>query len=209
MNNDWVFDSNIEKIYNEHVKAHIPNYDRVIQKSLDVCQKVCKNSDPIIDIGCANGATLTKLNRLGFNNLHGVEASADMIKNFNSDIAKITISDVLPKNEYKVVLANWVLHFIKNKKQYIKDVYDSLQTGGVLILSEKTSKEQELTFYYHLFKQRSGVSESEIISKSKSLENVMFIDSCEWYLETLKAIGFKNIHVIDADWCFATFYAEK
>ncbi len=207
--NNWIFDSKIEKIYNEHVLAHIPNYERVIQKSLDICQHTCTSTDLIIDIGCANGSTLKKLHDLGFRNLYGVESSKEMIENFDESLATIIISNQFPKNVYKVVLANWVLHFIKNKEDYLKDIYDNLDNNGTLILSEKTNTNSELIYFYHLFKRRSGVTEKEIFEKSKSLENVMFVNSIDWYTNTLKSIGFKNVEIIDADWCFTTFYIKK
>ena len=40
--------------YNEHVTGHIPNYDRVIDKSINIC-KLYKNNANILDFGSANG----------------------------------------------------------------------------------------------------------------------------------------------------------
>lgn len=206
---NWKFDSRIEQIYENHVSSHIPNYERVIQKCMDLCITICEKNDPIIDVGCANGITLRKLKSLGFNNLYGVDSSSSMVKHIDPSLAKIIISDTFPENTYKIILANWVVHFIKDKKEYLTSIYRNLDQTGVLILSEKTSLDPTLINFYHLFKKRAGVTDLEILEKSKSLKNVMHINSIDWYQETLKDIGFKKIEIIDADWCFTTFYITK
>ena len=203
----WKFNSHIEKIYDEHVLAHIPNYERVITKSLDVCNTVDRDS-PIIDVGCANGATLYKLYNMGFSNLHGVDSSSEMVSNI-SNIANIKVSTKLPVGPYKIILANWVLHFINDKETYLNDVYNNLLDDGIFILSEKINLDNNFVNHYYNIKRQHGVTDSEIAQKEKSLQGVMFVKSRDWYIQTLKTIGFTRIEVIDADWCFNTFYIQK
>jgi 2-polyprenyl-3-methyl-5-hydroxy-6-metoxy-1,4-benzoquinol methylase len=68
----WIFDETVSNIYKTHVRQHIPNYDRVIDKSISVCQKLCNKNDSIIDVGCATGETLQRLHDAGFNNFNNV-----------------------------------------------------------------------------------------------------------------------------------------
>jgi 2-polyprenyl-3-methyl-5-hydroxy-6-metoxy-1,4-benzoquinol methylase len=74
----WKFDNTIAKIFTEHARQHIPNYDLVIDKSIDLCNWHLKKDDSIIDVGSATGETLQRLHRDGFTNLTGVDASQDM-----------------------------------------------------------------------------------------------------------------------------------
>ena len=205
----WVFDSSICTIYNEHVQQHIPNYNKVIDKSLDVCKTICAPNDAIIDVGCANGVTLNKLYNLGFRNLHGVESSADMIQGFDSCKATITISKSLPINNYKAIIANWVLHFVVDKAGYIKDIYNNLAPGGIAIISNKTSNDPLFLEFYHKFKSDQGVRDHAILEKAEQLKGVMFVESVDWYTNQFKSCNFSQIEIIDADWCFTTFFLRK
>jgi trans-aconitate methyltransferase len=205
----WVFDSSIRTIYDEHVQQHIPNYNKVIDKSLDICKAMCAPNDAIIDVGCANGVTLNKLHNLGFRNLHGVESSADMIQGFDPCKATITISESLPVNKYKVIIANWVLHFVVDKAGYIKDIYDNLTPSGVAIVSNKTSTDPLFLNFYHQYKLSQGVSKQQVLEKSEQLKGVMFVESADWYLTQFKLYDFSQIEIIDADWCFTTFFLKK
>ena len=205
----WIFDETVSNIYKTHVRQHIPNYDRVIDKSISVCQKLCNKNDSIIDVGCATGETLQRLHDSGFNNLTGVESSYDMLKQCDYNIAKYIHNDKFPEKTFDAVLCNWTLHFIENKKLYLEHIYRNLSESGFLILSDKTANQNTVLDFYHDTKRTNGVSEEDIIAKAASLNGVMYINSVEWYLDTLKDIGFSQVNVFDADWCFASFFCQK
>jgi tRNA (cmo5U34)-methyltransferase len=207
--NSWVFNKEIAEIYKLHVRQHIPNYNQVIDKSINICQKFCSKDDPIIDVGCATGETLELFYKNGFRNLHGVDNSQDMLDKCNPKIAKLHYDTKLPNHIYKAVIANWVLHFIKDKELYLKTIYNNLDSSGLLILSEKTADHDKVLNFYHDIKRKNGVSEYDITKKTESLKNIMFVCSVEWYLTTLKQVGFKQIDIIDADWCFTSFLCQK
>ena len=110
---------------------------------------------------------------------------------------------------FDVVICNWTLHFIKNKHDYLVDIYKSLNPNGLLILSDKTSTDLLDIKLYHDFKKTQGVTYEEVVAKADSVKDIMFIDSPTWYLETLKSIGFDSVSIIDADYCFTSFMAVK
>jgi len=205
----WKFDATIAEVYDDHVNAHIPNYHRVISKTLDICNELCEIDDSIIDVGCANGATLTKLYEAGFRNLHGVDSSAAMIDICDSNIASIIHSSTLPTNKYKAIILNWVLHFNSNKVEYLQDVYDNLIDGGFAIVTDKVSEDPLMIDFYHRDKLRQGLSKEQVEQKQKQLTNVMTIHSAEWYQHAFDTIGFSKVHLIDADWCFASYLIFK
>jgi hypothetical protein len=62
---------------------------------------------------------------------------------------------------------------------------------------------------YHDWKRSRGVSQEEIDAKEQAVKDIMFIQDPAWYLRTLGWIGFKDIQVIDASWCFTSFMAVK
>jgi tRNA (cmo5U34)-methyltransferase len=206
---DWKFDKTISEIFPQHVRQHIPNYDQVIDQSVAVSELHGKNCK-IIDVGCAVGETLKRLQQRGFTDLTGVDNSQYMLdycpKNIN-----LICSDQFPKTDlpFDVILCNWTLHFMQDKQFYLESMADSLKVGGHLVLSEKTSLDSLPIGFYHDFKSQQGVSYEEIKQKESSLVNVMHINDYNWYLEKLAEVGFRKIWIINAYWCFTTFLAEK
>ena len=205
----WQFDEKIADIFEQHAVQHIPNYLGVIQKSVDLCDLLLRKNASIIDVGCATGKTLTELNRKGFKNLHGVDSSQAMLGKIDPALAKLYLSNHLPLSSYDAVIMNWTLHFVQDKRTYLDSIYRGLNTDGFLILSDKTANSAPYLDLYHQFKSRAGVSDADIRAKADSLLGKMFINDQQWYKSALMAAGFRDISVIDADWCFTTFVAFK
>jgi tRNA (cmo5U34)-methyltransferase len=213
----WRFDSNVANNFVNYARHHIPNYDKIIEKTIHICRTLLP-FDPthrIIDVGCATGYTLTKLNQAGFCNLVGVDSSGSMLiearNNKINQIAHLIKRDTFPlDNEpYSVVICNWTLHFIKNKTAYLTDIFNSMLPGGLLILTDKTYNDGVSLDMYHDFKKTQGLTDQEIADKHDSVKDIMFIDPPEWYLTTLDSIGFTDVSIIDADFCFTTFLVKK
>ena len=45
----WTFDNKVAEIFPAHARQHIPNYDKVIQKTLDICADYSADS-AIVDV---------------------------------------------------------------------------------------------------------------------------------------------------------------
>ena len=196
----------IAKEYDKHVNDHIPNYSKVIQKTLSICSLYPYNSD-IVDFGSANGQTLKILSNLGYNNLHGVEPIQEMIDISDSNIA--TYYNELPDIKFDIIIANWVLHFIKDKSNILTKFYNSMNSSSTLILSEKVSTDLVIRKFYHNFKISNGLSKQQVENKERSLIGVMYLLSLKDYILLLNTIGFKTIEIIDGDWGFVTLMIKK
>ncbi len=216
----WVFDKNVANNFYDIANANIPNYEKVIEKCLNIANKIVGKDDFIVDVGCATGHTLKIFQDDGFTNLMGVDNSEAMLDKCEEylDDASFAHSDTYPKllgafmQNPQLVMANWTLHFITNKKarkKYIKDIYNALESDGVFILSEKIAHSDMTLDLYHDFKRRNKLTEKEISEKHKSLEDVLIPYPLSFYFDTLKDIGFKDIEIIDADYCFVTILARK
>lgn len=203
----WKFDSQTAKIYNTHVKQHIPNYNHIVNKAVACCTDLCDINDKIIDFGSATGYTLDQLYNAGFRNLVGVETSRDMIDVCDKTRAEYFLT--MPNTTASAIIANWALHFNQDKLQLIELFFNSLKTNGFLFLSEKTIQSEYVKSRYYDFKKIQGVSWEEIKIKEQELTGIMYIDSVEWYFKSLKSVGFKNIDVIDASEGFVTMIGFK
>jgi len=191
-------------------EANIPNYKIVIDKCVQIAERSLSPDSLIVDVGCARGATLEALHLKGFRNLVGIDCSQKMLaKSFSK--AKLILSDTFPEElkQVDLVLSNWVLHFIPQRKQYLEQIYRSLRDGGTLVLTEKIAANSEIKDLYYSYKRAAGMSEKEILSKEQGVRGVLVPFSIEWYLNCLKEIGFKDISIVDAHFSFVSFYGKK
>lgn len=205
----WQFDSTVADRFQKEAETHIPDYQKVINLSIDILEKHFGARDiKIIDVGSALGHTLECLLNKGFHDIKGVEKSLDMIaKSKFSD--RIIHSDEFPKERFHAVVANWTVHFIENKYEYLKSIYDSIPQGGVLILTDKMLQSEKVKEQYYEWKHDNGVSWEEIKEKESKLQGIMLSEDLDWYLTALREIGFKSINLINSRFNFNTLYCVK
>ncbi|MCF7843917.1 methyltransferase domain-containing protein [Candidatus Gracilibacteria bacterium] len=209
----WSFNKKVAQNFDKIAEKNIPRYQAVIDKCLLITKKTFPGdlNIKIIDIGSATGRTLDIFIKSGFKNVYGVENSKHMI-NMSKHKERVIFSDNFPRDMsdyFDVVTANWTLHFIKRRKQYIKDIYSSLKKGGFFVLTEKISTSSFIHNRYHDFKRKQGLTEKEILDKEISLKGVLTTKPLSWYLNTLKEVGFSEVEIIDTDWCFVSILCRK
>ena len=114
------------------------------------------------------------------------------------EIIEGNILDIEIENASMVVL-NFTLQFIdpETRSLLIKKIADGLNPGGLLLLSEKISADDDvcndLLVDLHLdFKRANGYSELEIAQKRTAIEKVMLIDSLPEHIERLENAGFNH-----------------
>lgn len=208
---EWTFDGEVAQEFCDHARKHIPDYEKIIGLCVRIAKKRLRPDSKILDVGSATGYTLQRFAEAGFSNLFGVEASEGMIsKSFQG--AKLVHSSRFPKESapFDMVTANWTLHFVLDERaEYVRDVYDGLVPGGCFVLSDKVLQSEFTLSLYHDFKRSQGVSEEEIEWKRKSVSGVLVPYPVEWYLDTLKSVGFTNVEIVNAAPSFVTFLAIK
>nr|VUD31144.1 tRNA (uridine-5-oxyacetic acid methyl ester) 34 synthase [Raoultella sp. NCTC 9187] len=126
------------------------------------------------------------------------------------DIRHVTIENA------SMVVLNFTIQFLEpDERQAILDkVYQGLNPGGALVLSEKFSFEDasvgELLFnMHHDFKRANGYSELEISQKRSMLENVMLTDSVETHKARLRKAGFEHAELWFQCFNFGSLVAVK
>lgn len=204
----WVFDTEVANRYAKEAACHIPDYSRVIDLCVTYTDNNFDKTAKIIDIGSANGDTLERFFTEGYTNITGVECSQEMYA-VSKHQDRVIISDRFTGNEWDVVLANWTLHFIADRRPYLQDIYHNMAAGGMLILSDKMSFTNSIDCLYDNFKRSNGITDNEILKKKASLIGVLTTKPCKWYLDTLQEIGFEDIQIVNANMMFNTIYARK
>ena len=203
----WTFDKSVADRFQHEANAHIPDYARVIDMGVEYAERYNKDS-MIIDVGSALGYTIHSFIQSGYNNVHGVDSSKDMIdKSLYPDL--VVQLDTFPDVKCDLVLMNWTLHFIQDKKTYLESIFQHLSIDGSLILTDKTSQTEHVKNMYYDFKRKNGVSDEYIYQKEARLKGYMFTESVDWYLDVLVDVGFTNVEVINARYGFVTFLIQK
>lgn len=211
---EWKFDENVAKRFRQEALNNIPDYIKVIEKSKNEIKKHFGKDYAekfVVDIGSALGETVDVFLEEGFKHVYGIEVSDAMILQ-SKHITRIINSGVVPTFngiKWDAVVMNWTLHFIKERKEHLQLVYDSMSDGGIFIITDKmnsTSSEQKK---YVNFKRERGMSNEEIKNKALAIQGVLITQPLSWYLQTLEEIGFKNIRVINTRFMFNTIECTK
>jgi len=224
---DFTFDAQVVDVFDDMVRRSVPGYQAMIEMIGLIVKTYGQNNTNYYDLGASTGAiSLT----LGLNNNHqnnriiAVDNSIDMVKRCkanlidkitNFDVICVDINDICFENASIVVL-NLTLQFIpvKQRQPLIDKIYEGLNPGGVLIISEKIhfdnqQKQVETTRLHLDFKLANGYSELEIAAKRQSIENVLITDNTQTHLDRFKTAGFSHILCHFQCLNFASFLAVK
>jgi 2-polyprenyl-3-methyl-5-hydroxy-6-metoxy-1,4-benzoquinol methylase len=205
----WEFDKSVADRFQQEAEKHIPDYQKVIDLQISIIDKKFKRKDvSIMEVGSALGHTLDNLYSNGFNNFCGVECSTAMIDQSKYK-DKIIQSFEFPAGSYDVVMANWTVHFIKEKEKYLTSIFDSLNDNGILMLSDKMTQHPVIKEMYYQWKMSNGVTIDEIKEKEKKLIGIMLAETLEAYLEMLHRIGFTKVDLINSRFNFNTLLCCK
>jgi tRNA (cmo5U34)-methyltransferase len=135
---------------------------------------------------------------------------ADRVSCICADIQNIDITNA------SVVILNYTLQFIplEHRLSLLQNIYQGMNPGGVLILSEKlafeTKAEQSRqTRLHEAFKRTQGYSELEIAQKRSALENVLIPESLGTHLKRLEQAGFRDAQLWFRSINFASIMAWK
>lgn len=205
----WTFDAGVADRFQKEAETHIPDYQKVIDLSIDLLETHFNSKEiKVIDVGSALGHTIECLLYRGFHNVKGVDKSHDMISRSKfSD--RITHSENFLEEKFHAVIINWTLHFIDDKESYLKNVYESLSENGVLIITDKMNQSEIIKKQYYDWKISNGVTEEQIKEKEKKLVGVMLLEDLDWYLSTIKLVGFRSVNLVNSRFNFNTLYCIK
>jgi tRNA (cmo5U34)-methyltransferase len=229
---NFKFDENVAKIFDDMISRSVPIYNEIHKIIIDLSSKInFKPQDIIYDLGCSTGSTLSLLsshlkNKAPSLKLRyiGIDSSQDMIKEalVKKHLYKtcteliqedLNLVNLLPS---KLIIMNYTLQFIKPhlRQEVLKNIYNSLKTGGCFILTEKTISDQTqinnlMTELYYDFKKRNGYSEIEISQKREALEKVLIPRTTNEQINLLKSSGFQTVDTVFKWYNFTCFLGIK
>ncbi len=226
---DWRFDERVAEVFPDMIQRSVPGYSNIVSMIGMLAGRFVTSNSQLYDLGCSLGASTLAMRRnivaenckiIAVDNSPAmVERCRRHIDAFRSqtpvEVIEADILNIDIQNASMVVL-NFTLQFLnpQDRQGLLNRIYQGLRPGGVLVLSEKFSLEDqqigELLFdMHHDFKRANGYSELEISQKRSMLENVMLTDSVETHKSRLHQSGFNHVEVWFQCFNFGSLLAIK
>lgn len=210
---DFQFDAAVVDVFPDMIQRSVPGYSTIIDAIGQLAGRFVTPDSRVYDLGCSLGAATLAMRRYiqaGGCNMVAVDNSQAMVEKcrlhlqaFKSDIpVDVQCADIqsIALENASMVVLNFTLQFIdpSQRQALLQKIYDGLNPGGILVLSEKLSHptalgNEMLVELHHEFKRRNGYSELEISQKRTALENVMLTDSIETHRQRLTDVGFSDV----------------
>ncbi len=227
---DFRFDERVVDVFPDMIQRSVPGYGTIISMIGVFAEKYVQQASHCYDLGCSLGAASLSMQQkitqqectiIAVDNSQAmVERAQDIVKTDLSPTTPIILKcadlqDIVIENA-SVVVMNFTLQFIplEERLALIKRIYQGLNTGGILILSEKITfdndeKDAFLTTSHHDFKRANGYSDLEVSQKRTALENVLIPETLTAHQQRLIKAGFKSNHVWFQCFNFMSLVAVK
>lgn len=223
------FNKEVTRVFDDMLHRSVPLYAESIYRQSQLASEYCSEGSRIYDLGCSHGNLGIKvMEQMGEQDysMIAVDSSLHMIQKYakrlqgnpySSNVRLVCgrLEDVKFENA-SVVLINLTLQFLDlaGRDQLINDIYDGMNPGGILLLTEKTthvSKEIDdlQTRFYLSYKRENGYSELEISQKRDALEKVLIPESVETHKKRIFDAGFRHFEVWLKWFNFASMIAVK
>ena len=206
------FNEEVVRVFDNMISRSVPGYETILSHTGELAYRYVQPQTNCYDLGCSLGAsTLAISQRVADRDakIIAVDNSSAMLEKcasilaasntsaeiqlINGDICDIEISNA------SLVVMNFTLQFVPlaQRPQLLEKIYQGLNPGGCLIISEKLSFEPEslntlLSELHHDFKRAQGYSDLEISQKRDSIENVLVPETLETHIQRLRACGFQS-----------------
>ncbi|WP_372771450.1 carboxy-S-adenosyl-L-methionine synthase CmoA [Pseudoalteromonas sp.] len=226
---DFTFDERVVEVFPDMIQRSVPGYATIVSTMGKLAGQYAQNNSNLYDLGSSLGAvTLSMRRNIDKQNCQiiAVDNSAAMVERcklhlegFRSDVpVTVELADIndIEINNASVVALNFTLQFIPQPQRFalLEKIYQGLNPGGVLLLSEKIKGENTLVDdllidLHHDFKRANGYSELEISQKRSAIENVMRPETLTAHFERLSHIGFQHTQVWYQCFNFSSMIAIK
>ncbi|MCH8250187.1 MAG: carboxy-S-adenosyl-L-methionine synthase CmoA [Proteobacteria bacterium] len=213
------FNDEVAKVFPDMLRRSIPGYDATIEAIGSLAARYVLQDTNCYDLGCSLGAATIAM-RQGIDTpgcrIVAVDTAPAMTKRCREilaeddrqftpatpvEVLRADIRDIEFKNASMIVL-NYTLQFLPmiDRNALMRSIYDGLNDGGLLVLSEKVVDEipemEELLVDLHReHKQRNDYSALEVSRKRAALDNVLIPETVAAHRSRLAEAGFSHTAV--------------
>lgn len=213
------FNAAVAAVFPDMLRRSIPGYAASLEAIGSLAARYVRAGTSCYDLGCSLGAASLAMRqgiRAAGCRIIAVDNAPAMIERCRSivadecrrepdgtavDLVEGDILDTEISNASMVVL-NYTLQFLPlaDRDTMIRRIFDGLNDGGVLVLSEKVvdpdpAMEDLLVDLHHEHKRRNDYSALEISRKRAALENVLIPETVDQHRERLLRTGFSSAAV--------------
>lgn len=222
------FDEKVANVFNDMLDRSVPLYQQSIKSQAMLTSRFYKKGTNIYDLGCSNGNLgMMILNKIKEKiiSMIAIDSSPPMIEKYSGRLDRFQKESVclicdnienIKISNASVVIMNLTMQFIDigKRSELIKNIYNGLVKGGVLLLTEKITQADDVfrllqEDFYKEFKLENGYSELEISQKRDALENVLIPENVSDHDKRIKQAGFKNFDIFLKWFNFASMIAYK
>ncbi len=213
------FNDEVAKVFPDMLRRSIPGYDATIEAIGSLAARYVLQDTNCYDLGCSLGAATIAM-RQGIDTpgcrIVAVDTAPAMTKRCREilaeddrqftpatpvEVLRADIRDIEFKNASMIVL-NYTLQFLPmiDRNALMRSIYDGLNDGGLLVLSEKVVDEipemEELLVDLHReHKRRNDYSALEVSRKRAALDNVLIPETVAAHRSRLAEAGFSHTAV--------------
>ena len=134
-------DNVTEKLYiesNFSYKSEINGLKKTYGNCLFEAEKLIKNKENFLEIGCGNGFVLELAKDNGWKNIMGVEPSLEAIENANPNIKKNIINGIFNVDNYQtnyfdMIFVAMLIEHVPDINKFLANIHKILKPGGVFI----------------------------------------------------------------------------
>lgn len=223
------FDDSVAEVFPDMIQRSVPGYNTIVDAIGQMVGRYAKDHSRIYDLGCSLGAVSLAAGRYiqaqgckiiaVDNSIAMTERCRLHLNAFKSNTPAQVICDDLQNVDIQnasSVIMNFTLQFVplEARQQILQTIYQGLNPGGILVLSEKLTHisklgNELLIDLHHEFKRRNGYSELEISQKRESLEDVLRAETFEAHQSRLLEAGFTDVVLWFQCFNFASLVAIK
>lgn len=188
------FDFNTIENFDDHIEKSIPNYNILVDFIKSISQYFYVENTNIYDLGCSTGKLLNSLdckcNKIGIDNSNLLPKQ--------DGFYNIDLNNKFEIKNASIVYSIFTMQFLQPSKRlaYLKNIYDGLNEGGVLIICEKVyqdyGKLQEIMTFSHYDYKLKNFNANELISKEKDLRYIMKPNTSKELDNLLFDVGFSK-----------------
>ncbi|WP_342083374.1 carboxy-S-adenosyl-L-methionine synthase CmoA [Dyadobacter sp. OTU695] len=226
---DFKFGTTVVNVFDDMVSRSVPYYNEMQRMLAEIAADHVKEGTFVYDLGCSTGTTLIGLDQLIPSDIRfiGIDESQEMLDKCDVklkeagfvrpyDLVSGDLHQHLPIANGSVVILCLTLQFVRPlyRERLLKNIYDGLNPGGVLLLVEKVLAEssifnRDFIKYYYNYKRRNHYSELEISQKREALENVLIPYKLSENMLLLKEAGFADCEIFFKWYNFSGMIAHK
>lgn len=226
---DFKFGTTVVNVFDDMVSRSVPYYNEMQRMLAEIAADHVKEGTFVYDLGCSTGTTLIGLDQLIPSDIRfiGIDESREMLDKCDLklkeagfvrpyDLVPGDLHQQLPITNGSVVILCLTLQFVRPlyRERLLKNIYDGLNPGGVLLLVEKVLAEssifnRDFIKYYYNYKRRNHYSELEISQKREALENVLIPYKLSENMLLLKEAGFADCEIFFKWYNFSGMIAHK